>query len=776
MAISLLFLSQNLLAQSFEEWKKQQQQDFETYKETETKAFNEFKEAYFRGMAALDKQWQGYLKEGWVDFSLSPAEKEPADPKPEIPKKCSTIKPMDHSVGNFHKVEAPPPAPLMPINHGKPKASNDIISMSFPFYGGTVDVFYPASYKYNGSVEVNENFTASFWETQAKKNYTDIVNQLFNYKEKWGLNDYAYLLMVDKASQQLSNGNKDLQNLHTWFLMLKSRYGAKLGRSGDSYELFVPVDHDVYELPYLIYKDNKYYPLTGLKGGDTGNRLGFSSQAKEFPGTYKVLNFGFNRPLNLPLKENSKEFRFIYQEKSHVMNLKYNMNEIDFLKNYPTCGFGVYLNSPMSVTTKESIMEAFNSLVQDQSELTQAEMMLRFVQTAFAYQVDQEQFGTEKWFFPTEILHYPYSDCDDRAIFYSRLVTELMGNKVVAVDYPGHVATAVKFEYQAQGDYLSYEGDDYFICDPTFVNAPVGLTMTQFQNQVKNVHPVSGPAKRSYDVIETMPEGELWTMNSYDGEDYRIDLKQNLSKPSELYVFKSDLKGNVIWRSKIENVDTVQSGGLAIQLDENGNVSGAVAFNESESYADYGVNVVENSPVVIFESGATYEKDAGGSFFSSVDKYSSKMRSSSVDPEMAAFLGFITALAVRNQSLSMSEVMTEVDKKNPGTRKKYPETFGAISTLKLIKTKENIFEIQLGGGKSSLTLDKLKVEQGARFRLVRYPSNNMKMEVINGLTVGKAFIRFDLNYVKVLATKREFVFNYGTDGSNAVIELDELLF
>ena len=72
-------------------------------------------------------------------------------------------------------------------------------------------------------------------------------------------------------------------------------------------------------------------------------------------------------------------------------------------------------------------------------------VLLRFVQTGFSYLTDSEQFGREKFMFPEETLSYPYSDCEDRSFLFAYLVSSLLGLDVIGLDYPGHVATAVKF-------------------------------------------------------------------------------------------------------------------------------------------------------------------------------------------------------------------------------------------------------------------------------------------------------------------------------------------
>ena len=116
------------------------------------------------------------------------------------------------------------------------------------------------------------------------------------------------------------------------------------------------------------------------------------------------------------------------------------------------------------------------------SELEAVNFLLRFVQTAFDYKTDDQQFGKEKYLMLEETLHYPSSDCEDRSIFFSFLVKNLLHLDVVGLDYPGHIATAVKFNSDLSGDLISYNGYNYLICDPTYINANAGMVMPQFKN------------------------------------------------------------------------------------------------------------------------------------------------------------------------------------------------------------------------------------------------------------------------------------------------------
>ena len=54
---------------------------------------------------------------------------------------------------------------------------------------------------------------------------------------------------------------------------------------------------------------------------------------------------------------------------------------------------------------------------------------------------------------------------------------DLVGLDVILVYYPGHLAMAVNFPGDVEGDYITFEGRKYTVCDPTYIGARVGETM-----------------------------------------------------------------------------------------------------------------------------------------------------------------------------------------------------------------------------------------------------------------------------------------------------------
>lgn len=121
------------------------------------------------------------------------------------------------------------------------------------------------------------------------------------------------------------------------------------------------------------------------------------------------------------------------------------------------------------------------------SEREAAGLLLNWVQTAFEYELDDKVWGSDRAFFAQETLFYPFCDCEDRSILFSRLVRDLIGLEVVFIYYPGHLATAVAFNEDGGGDYVNYKGKKYIICDPTYIHANIGRTMPGMENRQAHI-------------------------------------------------------------------------------------------------------------------------------------------------------------------------------------------------------------------------------------------------------------------------------------------------
>lgn len=146
-----------------------------------------------------------------------------------------------------------------------------------------------------------------------------------------------------------------------------------------------------------------------------------------------------------------------------------------------------YANVPASEEMLSNLYPKLRELIKGKSQWEASNRLLNWVQTGFVYEYDDKVWGDDRAFFPDETLFYPYCDCEDRSILFSRLVRDLMGLEIVLLYYPGHLATAVHFTEDVAGDYLTVNGKRFVVCDPTFINANVGRTMTDMDNSTAHV-------------------------------------------------------------------------------------------------------------------------------------------------------------------------------------------------------------------------------------------------------------------------------------------------
>ena len=147
----------------------------------------------------------------------------------------------------------------------------------------------------------------------------------------------------------------------------------------------------------------------------------------------------------------------------------------------------MYANTPLDERVKSQLYPNKKKKIKGLNQLEAVNKLLNWVQTAFVYEYDDKVWGHDRAFFAEETLYYPYCDCEDRAILFTRLIRDLLGLQTILVYYPGHLASAVSFTDEVSGDYILLKGKRFIITDPTYIGAPVGKTMPDMNNSQANV-------------------------------------------------------------------------------------------------------------------------------------------------------------------------------------------------------------------------------------------------------------------------------------------------
>ena len=466
---------------NFDALRKKTDKKFQQHTEKVEKTFRARREA-------VNKQFEEELRKPWEKKSGKKAVPAPKNKDKDLPpvvikEEDKTAPPKDNPIEIEElptaPVPAPAPEPTVPIEEIPGQEQE---TAAFALYGTQFKVRYPAVPRLAG---VEESQVADMWAILCGKDYDNMVVDLLEQKQSRSLCDWAYLKLVDKFTETLygSATAPDAVVMQTYIL---TQSGFLIYMARDTKRVLhklVATDLDVYKYPYVIIDGRRCYLF------DNAPDKSYYVMGRALEGTVPmsvmmVKENAFATNESEPRALKSRDFPAAEVTVSSNNNLMefYNDYPESFANNDGITKWRFYANTPMSSIARNSVYPKLREVIKDMNDFQATTVLLNFVQTAFVYEYDNKVWGRDRAFFADETLFYPYSDCEDRSILFSRLVRDLVGRPVVLIYYPGHLATAVNFSTDVAGDYLMIEGKKFVICDPTYIGAPVGLTMPDMDN------------------------------------------------------------------------------------------------------------------------------------------------------------------------------------------------------------------------------------------------------------------------------------------------------
>ena len=327
---------------------------------------------------------------------------------------------------------------------------------------------------------MRENAIADAYEAMCKADYKALVDDCRKVKKELNLNDWGIFLFVREASKTLCT-DENAAVVMQQFLLNELGYKSKMARRADRNQmlLFVAADCQVYGHPYFTKDGLNYYNLT------SNESCQFYMCQEDSPKAKSKLNMQVNHAPAL----NAGMVNSVHKNRSGSVAVSVDVPKslMEFYGSMPQCDYSVYVNAEVNPSVASKVLSTLAPLVNGKSEAEAANLLINFVQTGFQYATDQEQFGYEKPFFVEELFYYPYCDCEDRSVLYSYLVRNLLKLDVVLLDYPNHIGTAVCFNENVSGDFVTVGGKKYVVCDPTYIGASIGKAMPQFKNVAAKV-------------------------------------------------------------------------------------------------------------------------------------------------------------------------------------------------------------------------------------------------------------------------------------------------
>ncbi|GLQ29788.1 hypothetical protein [Litoribrevibacter albus] len=362
-----------------------------------------------------------------------------------------------------------PKQPKAPVYSGK--------KYQFDFFGRSTIVYADKKLAASLGRTYNAKAIAKGWSDLSLSDYEPVLEQLAKISKQHNLGDWGKVQLAFALSKAMHPGDINAQSFTSWFLLVKQDYQARLAYNNAGIYLLVPAEQSLYEVTFFTFGGKRFYAVS------PDGKPRYLGRVYTYDGEYPraIVQVNMKDPLAFGDEQHyqKRTFKFKYNRQQYQVTLNVNPTRVNYLASYPQMDIDQYFVSPVDMVTANDALDLFRPMLQGKSELDAVNLLLRFVQTGFEYQTDDQQFGFENYLFAEETLTMPASDCEDRSVLFAWLVRELLGLEVVGLDYPGHIAAAVAFSKPVPGDSIAYNGKRYTITDPTYINANAGMTMPE---------------------------------------------------------------------------------------------------------------------------------------------------------------------------------------------------------------------------------------------------------------------------------------------------------
>lgn len=479
-SLALVLSASSLTAESFADFKKQQQASFTKHKDEKDNQFNKY----------LAQQWKEYnaykgtpLFEEPKPKYIPPAKKEKVEVvgptvyiKVQEPKVEQKVEPKPKVKPKPEVEPKPTPKPVtLPVEEVlEPRIMEKEIA--FDFFGTRLGFTKPSNTEKARFYPHNKEGITNFFNVMASSDTKILLSEITETRDRFHLNDWGLYLLVQKISQSMYS-SQDEARLMDWFLFNKLGYAVRVGLAGKSIVLLHYSKKTIYSTPNYKIENKKFYILSNYNKGSVGKLYTYE---QNYPGASKALDLELSTLPSFDQDLQKKTLTFKNYAQVYSISFDYNKNLIDFMSTYPQADYETFFNAPLDQQSYQTIAKELKQIVDGKKASEAMNIVLRFVQNAFDYQRDDEQFGREKVMFAQETLYYDKSDCEDRSTLFASLMKELFGVGVVGIKYKDHIATALRIPLG--GDKVIINKQEFVIADPTYINANIGQSMPQYKS------------------------------------------------------------------------------------------------------------------------------------------------------------------------------------------------------------------------------------------------------------------------------------------------------
>lgn len=347
-------------------------------------------------------------------------------------------------------------------------ATNKLTSSTIHFFSEELTIQYSPDIVLDTRICAKGKCVNSFWEEMEAADYHSLLTELEELKNRLQLNDWLYYELVRSTVGAIYSKKDEMQKTMTcWFLMAKSGYDARISHLAlEKMFLYVHTKEVVYDIPLVKEDGRLFVNLTQIHQpakyqGSHVNRIKLVPNETGTPFSFKLDKL----PL---LKANviDKKITFKHGEEEHNIVVKTDKTIADLLTNSPRIDDVYYLNLPLSNTTGASLIPQLELLMEGKSNKEKLEFLVSFTRSAFDYKWDYQLYEANTPLSAEQVFAHEFSDHEDRCALFINLAKDLIGLPMIVVAYDDYMSVGVATK-EALGKAISYEGKEYYICDPT---------------------------------------------------------------------------------------------------------------------------------------------------------------------------------------------------------------------------------------------------------------------------------------------------------------------
>jgi hypothetical protein len=428
-----------------------------------------------------DAEFAAYLKEPWNDYSIltgiavePPFQTEhPVFDETNLDMEPPVSLPFSNIVGfnDYDKSQIK----MIPRIRKPESVTFNLTKGIFRFYGQQIAISYDKLLGLSKINSLSEDSISGFWKSFALANSNQLVDQLMDYRDLLGLGDWGYFQLVKAASDHIFIGNELNSDLLTWALMIRSGFDVRLAFNQNGTSVLFPSENTIYSKQFVVIGQKRFYLDREMK-----SQLLVTSQ-NPFPDNEGMIDLNFYKSLNFNGKLTIRKFSLLWDNKSYLFSMRYNPNMIRFYHDYPQTDPSVYFGAPVSSVLKEDLLGQIYPILSKMEKAEAAAFLQQFVEKQFGYLSENQKDGFPQSRFAEEIIASKSGDDRSKAVLFSWLVRILLRLPVVGVHFPGYYSTAVCYDTPLDGNYYLLNKDKYYITDPTFINAPIGVLMPEIK-------------------------------------------------------------------------------------------------------------------------------------------------------------------------------------------------------------------------------------------------------------------------------------------------------